>query len=350
MKPMVSILVPTYNRARFLPSALEAIAAQTFTDWELVVLADGSTDDTRQLIEAWSPPKGQPVRVHHQDNAGVGTTRDRLVELGQGTYFAFLDSDDLWLPFHLERLVNGFEAHPDLDWGYGMCWRATFDQAPDLAAAQRFVAEHTNPIVEHFPFQKLPHTRSGDWVLIEPGPKAIQLALRQGHFGAMQASMFRPRIFDKARFGDHRVGEDMVFAVRATAAGCRQGFLEDVHVVYREHGDQTSASGSAARVQHRITTQLRFNRAVRSLLDLPWKPGERQTLTRRLADETFWTLGYGLLWEHGQSRQSLYYLMQGLRLDPTDKQKWRTGMGCVARYLLGRSPGPAPVTETPASA
>jgi len=338
MKPAVSILMPTYNRARFLPTALEAIAAQTFTDWELVVVDDGSTDDSVALIERWTPPQDQPVRIFQQGNAGVGATRGRLVSLGEGELLAFFDSDDLWLPFHLERLVQGFHDHPDLDWGYGMCWRATFDQAPDLDAAQRFVRDHTNPIRDHFAFQKLPHRRSGDWVLIEPGPQVTLLALKHGHFGAMQASMFRPRIFEHARFGDFRVGEDMYFAVQAAAAGCRQGFLEDVHVVYREHDEQTSASGSAKRLDHRVKTQHEFNHAVQSLLAMNWEPRERRLLNRRLADEWFWTLGYALLWQSGLAGEGLRWMTRGLRADPTDRSKWRATLGCVARTLLGRSP------------
>src|SRR5688572_19425954 len=96
--PTVSILLPTYNRAAFLPQALEAIGAQAFTDWELIVVDDGSTDDTPAVLERLVAGLGRPVHLIRQENQGAYGARNTGLDAARGKYVAFYDSDDTWLP------------------------------------------------------------------------------------------------------------------------------------------------------------------------------------------------------------------------------------------------------------
>src|SRR5947209_3744474 len=91
----VSIVLPTYNRARFLPEAFESIRAQKFTRWELIVIDDGSTDETRAVVAALSADLPQPARYHYQANQGPAAARNAGIDLTQEKYIAFYDSDDL---------------------------------------------------------------------------------------------------------------------------------------------------------------------------------------------------------------------------------------------------------------
>ena len=104
----VSVILPTYNRAQFLPAAFASIANQTFTDWELVIVDDGSTDNTPDVVRAFETSK--PVRCVRQDNRGAYAARNRGLDEASGTYVAFFDSDDLWLPHHLQRCVQALGA------------------------------------------------------------------------------------------------------------------------------------------------------------------------------------------------------------------------------------------------
>lgn len=112
MKPRVSVIMPTYNRADSLRRSIDSVIAQQWTDWELVVVDDGSTDGTRALLAHLHDPR---VRVIHQENRGVAGARNRGLEAAQGELLAFLDSDDEWPDHHLALATAFFAAHPGED-------------------------------------------------------------------------------------------------------------------------------------------------------------------------------------------------------------------------------------------
>src|SRR5262245_20654457 len=99
----VSIILPTYNRAPFLPQALASIRSQQYTDWELIVVDDGSRDDTPLVVARLFADTPQPTRYVRQENQGAYAARNTGLGVAQGEYVAFFDSDDLWLPHHLRN-------------------------------------------------------------------------------------------------------------------------------------------------------------------------------------------------------------------------------------------------------
>src|SRR5262245_53377862 len=99
--PAVSIILPTFNRARFLPEACAAIRGQRWADWELIVVDDGSTDDTERVVREQTAGWQQPVKYVRQKNQGAYGARNTGLDHARGKYIAFYDSDDLWLPHHL---------------------------------------------------------------------------------------------------------------------------------------------------------------------------------------------------------------------------------------------------------
>lgn len=103
--PRVSVVIPTYNNARFVAEAVESVLQQTYRDYEIVVIDDGSTDTTRDVLAPFQD------RIHylHQENAGAGAARNRGIEESRGELIAFLDSDDLWYKTKLEKSVAAFD-------------------------------------------------------------------------------------------------------------------------------------------------------------------------------------------------------------------------------------------------
>src|SRR5690242_12732553 len=93
-----SVVIPTYNRMRFLPSALKSVWYQTYQDFEVIVIDDGSTDETQIYLSSI----GSKVRYIRQTNHGPGAARNIGVQAAIGDYIAFLDSDDLWFPWTLD--------------------------------------------------------------------------------------------------------------------------------------------------------------------------------------------------------------------------------------------------------
>ena len=110
-RPTVTVIVPTYNRAHLIPRAIRSVLAQTYGDFELLVIDDGSSDDTQAVVAGWSDPRVRYLR--EPQNAGVGAARNRGLREARGEFIAFLDSDDEWLPDKLSRQVALFRAVPD---------------------------------------------------------------------------------------------------------------------------------------------------------------------------------------------------------------------------------------------
>ena len=108
--PKVSVVIPTYDRIETLPRSLDSVINQTFSDWELIVVDDGSTDGTDEMILRDYPA----VRLHRQENSGVSAARNAGVALTSGEWIAFLDSDDAWLPEKLEWQLSALANEPEL--------------------------------------------------------------------------------------------------------------------------------------------------------------------------------------------------------------------------------------------
>ena len=107
MNPFFSIIIPAFNRASPLPKAIDSVLAQTFSYWELIIVDDGSTDKTSELVHGYSEPK---VRYHFQENAGRSAARNSGINLARAEYICFLDSDDYFLESHLESFCQAISA------------------------------------------------------------------------------------------------------------------------------------------------------------------------------------------------------------------------------------------------
>ena len=121
--PEISIIVPTYNREILLPFTLESIFSQTYKDYEIIIVDDGSTDSTRVLISNLINDRSERIRYFYQSNSGCGAARRKGVHESSGKYLTILDSDDLWLPFFLEILHAKIEKNPE----FGMVYSGILD-------------------------------------------------------------------------------------------------------------------------------------------------------------------------------------------------------------------------------
>ncbi|GIX46766.1 MAG: glycosyl transferase [Candidatus Tectimicrobiota bacterium] len=109
-EPLVSVVIPTYNRAAMLREAIASVLAQTYRHWELIVVDDGSQDDTPAVVQAF----GSQLTYLRQAHAGVSAARNRGAAAARGELLAFLDSDDLWLPQKLAAQVALLQRRPQV--------------------------------------------------------------------------------------------------------------------------------------------------------------------------------------------------------------------------------------------
>lgn len=112
---LVSVILPTYNCARFLQESVGSVLSQTYHLYEIIVVDDGSTDNTREVLQ----PFIQRIRyLHLEQNKGLPTARNTGIQSARGAYIAFIDADDLWLPEKLETDIECFAQHPDTSMVY----------------------------------------------------------------------------------------------------------------------------------------------------------------------------------------------------------------------------------------
>jgi glycosyltransferase involved in cell wall biosynthesis len=113
--PKVSVIIPCYNHAHYLPFALDSVLAQTFQDWEAIVVDDGSTDNTANVCAGHSDPR---ILYTYQENRGLSAARNSGINRTNGTYIAFLDADDTWEPEFLARSVERLQIDESIGFVY----------------------------------------------------------------------------------------------------------------------------------------------------------------------------------------------------------------------------------------
>lgn len=111
MKPLVSVFIPVYNREKYIADAIDSILNQTFTDFELIIIDDGSTDNTREILASYNDKR---IKLFfNEKNMGIPYTRNKGLECAKGEFIALLDSDDVAVPDRLEKQLNFFKKHID---------------------------------------------------------------------------------------------------------------------------------------------------------------------------------------------------------------------------------------------
>jgi glycosyltransferase involved in cell wall biosynthesis len=333
MSLTVSIILPTYNRAKFLPEAFAAIRDQQWTDWELIVVDDGSTDNTRELVPELTRGWQQPVRYIHQENLGAYGARNTGLDHATGKYIAFYDSDDLWLPHHLQDCVQALEANPDVDWVYGAC--RLIDQSTGKVQAESTF--HING--SDTAFLELATEKRGDLYIITEPELPVKIFGGTGLYAGLQNSVIRCELFDGFRFDTslRNEAEDQIFVMLAAINGRRFGYFDKVCLDYRIHAENSSAAatGQSLEKQRRIyeAVALGFER-LNSRADL--SPQQTQALNVLVSNEYFWHLGYATLWQMGRRTEAFAAYRKAMRLRPLHLPYWKTYAVCTVRSIANQ--------------
>ena len=108
-----SVIIPLYNKAPYIEKALRSVLEQTFNDYEMIVVDDGSTDDSYSVAKSVLEASERPFKLIHQENSGVSTARNKGVAASSGEYICFLDGDDWWAPTFLEKMDELIQDYPE---------------------------------------------------------------------------------------------------------------------------------------------------------------------------------------------------------------------------------------------
>lgn len=199
----VSVIIPTYNRAALIGRTIESVLGQTYPHVEIIVVDDGSTDDTRKVLAQY----GERIHYIYEQNAGPSTARNRGARASRADYIGFLDSDDLMLPNKLERQVAYLDAHPDMD--IVLCgWRRTRRDGSTRAC------------------------------LSVPTDRILESILLSGVHGflATAVPLMRRTSFDRTPGFDESLPsrEDQDFWMQAALAGCKYGCVRGVLCIFTD--------------------------------------------------------------------------------------------------------------------
>jgi glycosyltransferase involved in cell wall biosynthesis len=138
--PTVDVIIPAYNAAKYLPFAIESVMVQTFDDWRILLVDDGSTDDTAEVVAPYRERLGDKLKYIKQANGGLPAARNAAIRNSSAEFLALLDADDIWLPNRLHESLRSFEGRPQVGLSYGYNTRV----GPDGAVIDTFASRQRN--------------------------------------------------------------------------------------------------------------------------------------------------------------------------------------------------------------
>lgn len=208
MPPLVSVIIPAYNGDRFLAETIESVLQQTYPHWELIVVDDGSTDQTQQIVQGYCDRYPAQIRYYYQQNQGVARARTQGIKLAQGEYIALLDQDDLLLPEKLSLQVACFETDPAIGMVHSG-WRLINAQGEPLGVVE--------------PWQEAPVLDAVNWIRRMPAFFSAMLFRREWllRVGELNAT--------------YRQVSDVDLIQRLVLLNCPTAWVKQITVLYRQH-------------------------------------------------------------------------------------------------------------------
>jgi glycosyltransferase involved in cell wall biosynthesis len=270
----VSVIIPAYNHGRFLAEAAASVLAQTYGDLEVVVVDDGSTDDTPQVLAAFQDPRLHVIRTR---NHGKSAARNRGLDEARGRYIAFLDADDRWRPRKLERQLAVLEQEPDV--GLVFCDFLRFDAEGALPGTLFSYVPQLARIPSRLTADGLARVISADTFEALGGlhelPSWLQTVV-------LRADAVRGLRFD----GDLPLCQDLHYMLRVYLR-VRAAYVDEVLVDVRRHAGNSYQTGADV-LEPRI-------RALRCVARDGVPRGYEPVLRRRLG-RAWVSLGYHHFW------------------------------------------------------
>jgi glycosyltransferase involved in cell wall biosynthesis len=317
--PLVSIIMPVYNREKFLPQAIKSILEQTYKHWELIIVDDGSSDGSVDLLNSLTATFTQSATIIKQENQGPAVARNTGILKGNGDFFAFFDSDDLWFPYHLKHCLHAFSEHPKMSWIYAACERIEYASGECLLPSTFYTDAQPNKLFEI-------SERQSDGLYILDNSKAVLLQLTAGIDNGLQNSVLRKEVLKAHLLPNFRVGEDRLFIIMALKNGFRMGFIDAIHVRYHVHSENISDTNKKeGDFSKRIKSLEMLIDAKRQLPQLVTFNAEESQLYRsQLSKEIFWELGYSLYQASGDYTKAIANYWDGIKLAPISLKYYKT--------------------------
>jgi glycosyltransferase involved in cell wall biosynthesis len=235
MATTLSVIIAAYNAGEYIGRALESVASQTRAPDEVIVIDDGSTDDTAERIKAFQKRSSLNLILQQQANKGLPATRNIGVRSSRSDLVAFLDADDTIYPAFLEQTIRGLDAHPD--------WVACFSDRDVVDTAGKLIAKD----LDHPGFQAINRRHVGG-VFWELSDEDLFCKMVSGNLIPMTIVLRRAEIAAVGFFDESlRYGEDRLFLLRLIKQGGTFGYVNESLGIWQRHDNNSTSRGNALR-------------------------------------------------------------------------------------------------------
>ena len=212
---MISIIMPAYNSEKYISEAIESVCNQSYMNWELLIVNDGSTDRTPDILNKYAENDNR-IKVFHRENAGVSTARNIALSYASGDLVTFIDSDDVYHPNRLEKMVQVFEKYPTCDFVFSKF----------LEFKGKLILQNIKSFSE----------------VILSDEKVLEKIITDLQYHYMCTIMMKYEIAMKERFAPIRFSEDFCY-IRDCACHCKQmAVLDEVLYYYRRDNENAMTS------------------------------------------------------------------------------------------------------------
>lgn len=296
--PTVDIILPAYNAAAFLPMALNSVMGQTFAEWRILLVDDGSTDETAAIALRYAERLGPKLHYIHQENRGLPAARNTAIRHAEAEFLALLDADDVWLPHRLEASLKLFAGRPEVGLSYGLI-------------------EGINPageVLSRFTDRK--HHPEG-WIAPLIYMRTMDLPCPTVTF--RRSAVEKSGLFDESL----RATEDRDLWVRI-AQHFQVACVPEVIAQYR-----TSPQAMTTDPERMLRAQLQF-------VEKHFRSPGCGIRARRVALSWIYRQRAEALAKRGQMRAAVGSALHAFVLYPLDIRNARTAIGVVRRWLSGR--------------
>ena len=152
-EPIVTVFIPCYNAEKFISETIESVLAQTYQNFEILIIDDGSTDNSRKIIEEYAHKDARIRSLYNEGNKGVGYTRNRGIKEARGKYLAVMDADDVAVPNRLEKEIQYLEEHGSVGAVSGMMYM--IDERGNKSGKSRLIAYEAQDVKAHLFFENV---------------------------------------------------------------------------------------------------------------------------------------------------------------------------------------------------
>lgn len=283
-KPLVSIIIPVYNREKFILNTLKSCSEQVYKNIEIICIDDNSTDNSKYNIECYVKEDARVKLFINNNKKGVSGARNTGLTVSKGSYIAFLDSDDQYKPHHISKMVYILNNNKNIDWIFSDFER--IDINGNIIQPSVFNSSHEN-------MGKFITSNNNDNIINRKKDNIIKNHILYETIPGLHTSVIRRKIIESIKFDEElQMFEDWKFRLQALLKGYSMSYIHEVHHEYYIHNENLCSS-SVDDIEKMDRTINEFLKLIDGLIsDINLSPTQKKYVKKKASTFLFWEGGY----------------------------------------------------------